>query len=181
MRFRALAIVLVCGTSRAEDVADPGHIAQFSVSPSLKHQTTEIAVGVIPGDHSPFEYWFRKITTHRDRGTAEAAQWTDTLSCPAARGVLEGLTELQMPRPQLVGLKRKPATPADPEKIIVHADGTGYELRVATIYPANSLDTDLDYDGAISLTSRDGTPLANWAEGALKILGPCWTNHPPPR
>jgi hypothetical protein len=104
-----------------------------------------------------------------DRNEAKwptSVRWADGNACPALEPALEKLS-------QVVALK---FTGNGPDVETLTMDGVGYGLWArGTIYPAEKVDYRFD----LTMQSNVGTPLAEWIEGTLKALDPCW-NHTQP-
>ena len=135
--------------------ADDGW-ARFSAHHALSRVSIEVAIGTMRSDKGAVIYWVRR-TTKRPGQWAEISR-TDSARCPAILAMLRSMRTLPAPRPA-------PPLPGNTD-IIVTADGTRYELHAPAAYPGMS-------EGAMTLSSNVGTPLADWVERSLAALGPC--------
>jgi len=138
----------------------PGGWAQFQRSISLIGVSDSIEIGLdSPGAKTQA---YRLQLTHRTPQVTRIAV-TDSLSCPAVRQVVASMRDLEMPHPA-------PVIPGESIRIWV-MDGTQYTLHAPSTYQ----------NGAMTIDSNGGSPLARWVDGALKALEPCWSPAEPPR
>lgn len=176
MRFSQIssAIALLCflngcatndASSPLAPHSVPGSVwAEFSASPSLARRVTEATVHigylslVGQGRDARTEHWLRQTTKHFD--DTMLVQWTDTLSCPSAHGVLSSISALEIPRPMEGGIFE------------VSADGTNYSLSTKGRYASGR-------HASLSISATEGTPLAEWVEHSMVALDDCWVDQPP--
>lgn len=133
-----------------------GHWAEFRREGSLSHTTQSVQIATDENERVGFEYTMK--FTRMVRGSKAETKWTTSKSCPVVREVIAQLQRMQMPKPSIPGFSEKDTT-------IFH-DGSAYSLTAPTSYSM----------GSMTLTSVDGSPLADWINGAFVKLSPCWTS-----
>jgi hypothetical protein len=132
-------------------------LAEFSRSVDLRHTLERVEVGRLGGPGQA-HYWLRR--TMREAGV-ETVSWADTRTCPAARGVLDGMRD--------ISVHAAPPGSDEPLRIVLH--GIHYMLRA----PARSG----AQHGEITVRSNVDTPLSRWGAASFSALRPCWTDDPP--
>lgn len=162
-----LSILAAAAVAAAQPVADDAPtLLTFSASPALRRTATEVTVGVLASRAGRTEYWLRR-QVRLDRGRVIETGWTDSRRCPDVRAVLAGLEALPGIRPHVSGLDGN-------DDLHLVTDGVGYTLDVETAAP-------FDSNARLTLRTNVHTPLAEWVEGALAKLAPCWSAERPVR
>lgn len=137
---------------------------QFSRSPALRRERTDVAVGVLQRDavSGTTTYWARRTTQTFD-GKVET--WTDSTRCAALVTALQAMRKLPPPEIAVPGMENRETT--------ITLDGVGYRLTTRAVYAGS--------DVTFSLESNVHTPLADWVEASLRSMAGCWQDSVPVR
>jgi hypothetical protein len=100
----------------------------------------------------------RGVTDARGKRT----DWAESRTCPAVVPMLAAARRIPMPRVAPYGVSDDP--------IIVTGDGRSYMLQAPATWPSV---------GEVTVTSNEGTPLAEWMNASLTALEPCWSRSQP--
>ncbi|WP_052761832.1 hypothetical protein [Aurantiacibacter luteus] len=141
----------------------------FSRSPSQVGEPEIVAIGVLRGE-GRLQFWFRRTVPRRAEDGSETPpeiSWTDTRRCPAARDAVVAATQIEPPAIHVPGIPVRPDG-----SVILSMDGVRYAIRASSHY-----DSYVGHD--MVFESNVNTPLANWVEGSLAILAPCWSAQEP--
>lgn len=114
------------------------------------------------------DVWFQGVIDGSDLGAPGQYRWTDGAACPAAMAQLRKLQDVRMPKPVL------PIPVADEvEQGDITADGRLYTLDL------ESANVKGEAVGAVSFSTNLDTDLAQWVNGMLAALQPCWSRSAP--
>ena len=165
------AVLLAPPTPQIQDLAvqDFDPFMTFSRSPSQVGEPEIVEVGVLRGEGRQ-QFWFRRTVPRRaEDGTVTTSDtsWTDTRRCPAARDAVVAATQIEPPSIHVPGIPVRPDG-----SVILSMDGVRYAVRASSHY-----DSYVGHD--MVFESNVNTPLANWVEGSLAILAPCWSDEAP--
>ena len=141
----------------------------FTRSPSQVGDDVSVEVGVLRGE-GRLQFWFRRTVPKRAEDGSETTPeigWTDTRRCPGARDAVVAATQIEPPSIHVPGIPVRPDG-----SVVLSMDGVRYAIRASAHY-----DSYVGHD--MVFESNVGTPLANWVEGSLAILAPCWSAEEP--
>jgi len=131
-----------------------GQWAEFRREGSLSNTTQSVQIAMDESQGTGFQYTMKFI--RMVRGSKAEIRWTNSKSCPAVREVIAQMQRIPMPKLAVPGVSERDTT--------IFLDGSAYSLTAPSSYSM----------GSMTLTSVDGSPLADWMNGAFAKLSPCW-------
>ncbi|WP_252258197.1 hypothetical protein [Erythrobacter aurantius] len=153
--------------AQAPDYVTSGSFLTFHASPAFSESYVSVDVGRLKGEDSEPAYWFMWRERDKSSGEVRKSRWTDTQNCDAASSVLTSLHGVSPPRVSIPGYEVSPGG-----GIRIMGDGVHYEISVRAHYSGTE-------GSDLSFSSNVGTPLAEWIEGSLEVLEPCWSSEAP--
>jgi hypothetical protein len=127
--------------------------AEFSRAPAPSQSIETVSIATDGAGDGETGYRFTLV---RRQGAQSATFATSTRTCAAARVVVPSMPALAMPKLAPYGLAN------DGRKSV--SDGVVYTLSAPTSFT----------NGMVTMTSNRDSPLADWIDGALRLLAPCW-------